>query len=394
MDDKQASASHLALTALPEDAKLKLEEAYVVPLADDRVHVRGATRTTAMHGVVVREIFPHLLPLLDGERTKGEIIKALGNQFDSERVVKVLDALTKRDMLRAVEAVPDGLLPENAAHFETIARYFGRNGSRYAALAAMRDSHVLLLGGGAVAFAAASALASFAFGRITWVGGGTIAAVDAQQCRHLGPSHVDEGAASALRSLLPLDALGVSLHAIESDPMDVAGWRALLEDVDLALAVLDRPVLFSPRMEDFNRAAVVAGVPWVSVAIVGGEVVHLGPAVLPGQTACYKCFELRFKSNLECLDAHGAFEDYINSVNPPAKDFGCLPPVVQMAASMVTLEVVRMADPRGAPTVGGRLLTLDSRTFEAASHPVLKIPRCPACGAANDRPSPRVWVQA
>lgn len=33
MDDKLASASHLVLTALPEDAKLKLEEAYVVPVA-------------------------------------------------------------------------------------------------------------------------------------------------------------------------------------------------------------------------------------------------------------------------------------------------------------------------------------------------------------------------
>lgn len=87
MDDKLASASHLVLTALPEDAKLKLEEAYVVPLADDRVHVRGATRTTGMQGVVVREIFPHLLPLLDGDRTKSEIVEELGDRFDSERIV-------------------------------------------------------------------------------------------------------------------------------------------------------------------------------------------------------------------------------------------------------------------------------------------------------------------
>ena len=382
-----------SLEALPEDAKLRLEEAYVVPLSEDRVQVRGATQTTVMHGLVVREVFPHLLPLLDGDRTKGEIVASLGCRFDEKRITKVLDALARRRLLKPVEALPKELPADSTVRYGTIARYFGRTGSRYAALTRFRTSHVVLFGSGAVAYAAASSLIAFGFGRITWVGGGMLSAVDSQQSHRLAPTDAGRPAATVFEAKAPLDLLGVSFTAVDVEPANASDWRHLLEDVDFALAVVSGPALFSPTVQEFNKAALDADVAWTNVAIVGGETIHLGPAVLPGQTACYKCFELRFKSKLESLDAYGAFEDYINAINPPTKDFGCLPPVIEMAANMAALEVVRLADPDGTPTSGGQLITFDTRSFESAAHPVLKIPRCPACGSANERPSPRVWSQ-
>lgn len=185
-----------SLEALPEDAKLRLEEAYVVPLSEDRVQVRGATQTTVMHGLVVREVFPHLLPLLDGDRTKGEIVASLGCRFDEKRITKVLDALARRRLLKPVEALPKELPADSTAHYGTIARYFGRTGSRYAALTRFRASHVVLFGSGAVAYAAASSLIAFGFGRITWVGGGMLSAADSQQSHRLAPTDAGRPAAT------------------------------------------------------------------------------------------------------------------------------------------------------------------------------------------------------
>jgi hypothetical protein len=36
-------------------------------------------------------------------------------------------------------------------------------------------------------------------------------------------------------------------------------------------------------------------------------------------------------------------------------------------------------------------MTFRSDTFETAFHPVLKIPRCPACSQTRRRPQERIW---
>jgi bacteriocin biosynthesis cyclodehydratase domain-containing protein len=59
---------------------------------------------------------------------------------------------------------------------------------------------------------------------------------------------------------------------------------------------------------------------------------------------------------------------------------------------LLALEVIKILTRFSQPVTYGSLFTLDLLTFEAALHPVLKIPRCPHCSpAAAQRPALIIW---
>lgn len=364
-----APAAERSARAAPDEPKLRLGEVHIVPLGADRVQIRGPHQAVAVRGLVVRDVFPRLLPLLDGSLRRSEIIAALQPDFDAHRIARVLDALRGRKLVKAVEPPPPGLIPEQGAgHYEMLARIFERHGGRYSALAAARAAHVAVIGRAPMAAKLAASLAGFGFGGISIVG--------AQ-----APGDADcNGSATAN---------GGRLRSIPEMPAQRDGWEELLAGVDAAAVLVNGPILFYPWLENFNAAALACRVPWISSAIVDGADLHIGPAVTPGVTACYKCFEMRFKSNVAFLEAYCAFESFVRECDAP--DYACLPPLSDIAASLTALELVRLVDPEQTPRTSGALLTFDSRDYATALHPVLKIPRCPACCKSSGRPRPRIW---
>ena len=121
-----------------------------------------------------------------------------------------------------------------------------------------------------------------------------------------------------------------------------------------------------------NSASLKGGWPWIPGQIELG-VGMIGPAVIPGQSACYLCFELRRRANLA---SHPA----------PDGDAAAAPgPLAACVGSLLALEAVRLVS-RLAPLQSiGRIMLLDFFAPEISSRRILRLPNCPDCGYGGRR---------
>lgn len=377
---------------LAPSPRLALHEFYVVPMADGALQLRGATKRANLRGALVREVFPLLLPLLDGSLTEVEVLARLADRVSPAKTTQILDALRTKGFLRTVEASPLDVIPAaSLEHYETMARFFGQTESPWATLRALRQATVSIVNCTPVAAPLIAALAHFGVGQIRLVGDSPVSSLDVQQSRFFLPDDIGRPKAELLADRLPLSKEGVRFRATPIVPVTKLDWQRSLEGVTMAVALVDGPILFHPWLEAFNAAAIDAGTRWTSVALLDYREIHIGPTILPNVTACYKCFEKRFKSHVAFLEAYDVFERFIQETQAVPKDLGALPPIAEIAANMVALEVVRTLSPEQSPLTSGRLMTFGVTTFETAFHPVLKLPRCPACSPTRSTPAMRIW---
>jgi bacteriocin biosynthesis cyclodehydratase domain-containing protein len=155
----------------------------------------------------------------------------------------------------------------------------------------------------------------------------------------------------------------------------------------LVLVSSDGPVVAAYR--EVNAASVVEGVPWLKVAVDGLEA-HLGPTVIPGETACWTCYELRTRANWTYYDENMAFEEYL--AKEPAKvDYGGLAAISGLLGNLAALEAVKILTGFMPPLTCGRFYTFRIADFELQPHRVMKLPRCPTCGIVALEPKKALW---
>ena len=109
--------------------------------------------------------------------------------------------------------------------------------------------------------------------------------------------------------------------------------------------------------------------------------VELGPLIVPRKTACYVCYELRRKA---AEPDSGPSE--APPVKSPALSFSC-------GVHLLALEVVKILTRTAFPVTRGKLWRLGLFDGSVSVHPVLKLPRCPACGVHRTTPPRRIWEE-
>lgn len=359
----------------------------VVPMADGRIQVRSAHKTVVLGGKSVRAV-GRLLELLDGTRELEEIARQFPDVPEAE-VFTTLKRLAERGL---VEDTPDG----PAAAVE-------RSDSQYAAQMtlfkitsdirnqalqdALEKSHVAVFGLGRVGSSAAESLARAGVGAIT--------AVDSSPVEGSLPAsgglyrHADvgrsrgEAAAERVREMNPRVRFEVAA-------LDLDGAEAIARVVhrsSLVLVCQDAPEVAVYRA--VNEASLQEGVPWLKAAVEGLEA-HLGPAVIPGETACYTCYELRTRANWTYYDENLAFEEYLAKERPKL-DYGGLSAISGFLGNLAALEAVKLLTGFLPPVACGRLFTFNMSTLDVEPHNVLRLPRCPSCGIIALRPKPVLW---
>ena len=100
--------------------------------------------------------------------------------------------------------------------------------------------------------------------------------------------------------------------------------------------------------------------------------VELGPLVVPYETACLECYKRR---------------------RAGAQDTG-EPRTGEWTGELafpVGIEMVKFVSGAIEPITRGRMWRLDLLSGIPDVHPVLRLPRCPSCGPAPDRPRRRLW---
>jgi len=153
-----------------------------------------------------------------------------------------------------------------------------------------------------------------------------------------------------------------------------------------------------PRLlEEINAWALRARAPWLLLA-AGGFFARVGPVFVPCETACYVCYRARLDANVS------SYDDYMRVMAPiragridRARADDLDPAIATVVAGLAALEVVlffaaRVSELR--PSLYGAFADYSLLTHTTTIHRVLKLPRCPACGAqASGHPTIRAWME-
>ena len=155
----------------------------------------------------------------------------------------------------------------------------------------------------------------------------------------------------------------------ESDVAELTG--------DLVVVATDH--LHPALNHEVNAAAHDSGTPVLFCHIDGTELV-VGPLVLPGESACYLCFDVQDEGARHLRDEFLIYKDALDRAQPETE---AEPASAMLAAAWTALAVARF-DPETADFLVGRVLRVETSRMEVMTHRVLQIPRCPVC--ANVRP--------
>jgi bacteriocin biosynthesis cyclodehydratase domain-containing protein len=144
----------------------------------------------------------------------------------------------------------------------------------------------------------------------------------------------------------------------------------LAPDTGCVLACVDHPD--NQMLYAVNRASLQRGCVWLPGQVEYGSGL-IGPMLLPRETSCYRCFTHRREANITMPSAPSNTDEAV-----PAALATCI-------GSIMVLEAIRLLSGFAPPHLVGRVLTVSLFSPYLATHRVLRLPNCPACGYGKHR---------
>ena len=162
------------------------------------------------------------------------------------------------------------------------------------------------------------------------------------------------------------------------------GWEP---DVLADLAVVAPAPSEAGKLESWNSAALGRGTRWLAIRPFDGALATVGPLVVPGESACHACLLLRLGGHLE----YGADFARIERT-PVAVEAGA--PLETIAAGVAAQLVLGWLGGRDTRLAGVVHVLESGPPLALSAHPLLRVPRCPACSPV-ERCAPRLpWHEA
>jgi bacteriocin biosynthesis cyclodehydratase domain-containing protein len=385
-----------------QEDRFKIPDRFtLIPAGPDEYRLHSLTFSLALRGRS-SELLSRLLELVDGKRTVADLVREL-ETVGEESVHEALRYLLEAGALERAVTGDSGPMPSTEmrryqpqiaflSHFVAPAEVPGgefgpgmpRSGLEYQER--IQQAHVVVFGVGRLGSQLIRALVLAGVGKITAVDSEPVSDAELKSDSWFTVDQEGHNRAEAACRLAAIANPEVHIQAAP-EPAEIGELQERLVDSDFAILCRDH---FNPaEYEMFNLAALATKKSWTSARIAGFEF-QIGPTVIPFQTACYRCFDLRQKSNLPDLAEYEILENFLKKdrLRPEALAF-------TPGTGLVALEVLKAITWFMAPATCSHLFTLDLLTMESKLHPVLKIPRCPACGRpAQARPTIHAWQQS
>jgi bacteriocin biosynthesis cyclodehydratase domain-containing protein len=398
---KQQLQQQLRLVVQLDD-RFKIRDRFtLIPAGPGEYRLHSLTYSLAVRDSP-DEILAQLLPLLDGQRTVGDVVGDLV-AFGPESVHQALGHLLEQGALERVTNEDHGplspqeirrLRPQLAffSHFVAPADAPGSTswpGSPRTELelqTRVKRAHVVVFGLGRIGSQLVRALALAGVGKITAIDSEPVSDADVY-CDSLFDS-VDESLSRSEGARRIVCAANPHVEFVSApEPSGRDELHVQLEGSEFAVLCRDH---FDPaEYEVFNLTALATRTPWTSARMSGFEF-HMGPTVLPFATCCFRCFELRQKSNLPDPGEYAVVERFLSHQRLRSETLAFTP-----GAGLVALEVLKAITWFMTPAACDHLYVLDLLTMQSTLHPMLKIPRCTACGRAGQpRPTIHAWQQS
>jgi molybdopterin-synthase adenylyltransferase len=356
----------------------------LIALAEDDYYVVSLTSSLRLRSPEPDGLLTRLLPFL-AQGANLDTLLSVGGEGRSGQVLAILDDLKNRSLLEEMPATTtyDADLYDEQERFFANFQPFGADEVPSSAQHKLAKACVLVAGLGRTGSRLALSMAHAGVGTIWGADPGLVTDTDLRDGAYDPAAH-GKVREHVLGRIVGSAAPRVNYRPVErAEPQGPCGWQ-LPDSLDLMILCAEG---FDPEYYDsINRLALENNLSWTSLRSLGARY-EIGPTVVPRQTACFHCFELRRRSNSSIYQTH---RDTWGSLAARGVGLGSLN--VTFGADLLALEVVKILTGFSRPATYGSLFTLDLLTLEASVHPVLKIPRCPQCSsAAVQRPALIIW---
>jgi ribosomal protein S12 methylthiotransferase accessory factor len=387
---------------LISDERLKLADHFtVIPLRAGEYRVCSLSSSLVLKSEAP-DLLERLMPLLDGNRTVGEVVAELG-LFDADAVRSTLQSLLDAGILDCAGQSGTGALPPNEARrFRSQIAFFAHfvvppdagpvpspvgpaPGKGIDYQERLKRAHVAVIGLGRLGSQLVRSLAVAGIGKITAIDPQPLGEDDLGgdgwfEAEKLGRSRADV-VGELCKKFYP-----ALRFRIADGPAGEPALSQFLAGCNFAVLC---PDYADPTEYDvFNRAALASKTMWTSARFAGFEF-HIGPTVIPGETPCYECFRLRINSNVADYGEHILLEAHGKHRRAREAALSIMP-----ASGLLALEVLKAVTWFAAPACYAHFYSFNLLTMQSELHPILKIPRCTACGRPSfPRPTIHAWQQ-
>ncbi|WP_437894145.1 TOMM precursor leader peptide-binding protein [Sorangium sp. So ce124] len=200
----------------------------------------------------------------------------------------------------------------------------------------------------------------------------------------LGPfAEADLGKDRARSLSTALSRLAPGCAVTPGTLLAAAGRPIVQEDTgwDLILACVSGDDLLV--LQGVARFAHAASVPSLSAHLEGLDAV-IGPAVVPGETACWECCRLRRLAVSNQREADHALHASLLAARPERRARTYLAPMPAFLGHAVALAALDLLVNRAASRLAGRFMVQGLVDPEASLHSFLQMPWCAVCGGAAE----------
>jgi ribosomal protein S12 methylthiotransferase accessory factor len=133
-----------------------------------------------------------------------------------------------------------------------------------------------------------------------------------------------------------------------------------------------------------NEEALRGGRPWLLVKPLGRQV-WVGPLFRPGETGCWECLAQRLRANSRVATYLQGRNGHAGAV---VHDRACTPATLQVAWGLAANAIASWVVRGELPDLHGKLQTLDLPSWKLQTHPLIRLPFCPACGRGDGEARP------
>lgn len=352
---------------------IRLSPSASITTTQSGVVLRSDLGTFQLHGDDVRLFVTAIVPLLDGTRTAEAVAAALPD-YSASSVTNFLSLLQQKGL---VEHVPDS--DARAAEDRFFQKWGQGDGEGLGTLTNARVAVAGLEPWGAVA---AIELAAAGVRRLHLVDDGAVSADDLLAVRALAATDRGRFRRDAVR-----DAIARAAREAE---VTVAPFAAGVDDTfsidgdfDLLVTGLNGDDLY--RLRRIAQFAHERKLPTLHGHLDGFEA-WVGPAVVPGETACWNCFRLRRLGAADFVQTAHELDATLSASPAETRARAFLAPMAGQAGQSMAMEAIKLLTKYTHSALPGRFLVQNLVSGESALHKLLRMPWCEICGGAAAKP--------
>ncbi|MBE9247878.1 TOMM precursor leader peptide-binding protein [Dolichospermum sp. LEGE 00240] len=354
---------HVVINVMPADCS-----------GEESMIFNTTRRTLRVQGQALHNVEKIVLPLLDGDRTIGEIRDAIGEQLTDSSLNQCLEFLMDNRLVEESWEDRDDL-DSHACLLPQISLYHELGFNQKDAQKHLANARIAVFGLGGSGLIAAINLATAGIGFVRLCDDACILPADSL----LSGSGLNKiGAFRGVEAARQIEAIGgITRTEIITDALnDDATINPLLEDVDLVIVATDAvSVNLAYRL---NRLCLKMQRPLLPGGAAGIEG-NVGPLVFAKDGPCYLCYRMRSMACSKFPEAELAVEQLLNRERRSQPRLRENLPIGQMlVGSYMALDAVKMM--LGLPmATDGKLLHIDLLSTKLTHNVVLKKPGCPHC---------------